>query len=124
MSKSVGIRNSDAIVAIDARGFIFGTALSLYTKPLILLFRKLPGNLISDSYELEYGKYFVYKVNRLRIINFSIVDDLLATGGTAVLLKMLINQGKVVKELVVVVELEELQGKSKLNCDVNSQIIL
>ena len=130
MSQSNGIKKSDAIVAIDARGFIFGTAISLVTKKPLILARKpgkLPGILIRDSYELEYGKNTLclqsdsikdYK-------SFSIVDDLLATGGTAGSVeKMLLNQGKEVFELVVVVELEELHGKKKLNCEVNSQIIL
>ena len=59
------IVNSDAIVAIDARGFIFGTALSLFIKKPLIFARKpgkLPGDLITNSYELEYGRMnFVYK---------------------------------------------------------------
>ena len=50
---------------------------------------------------------------------------MLATGGTAACVeKMLLNQDKQVHELVVVVELEELQGKNKLHCEVKSQITL
>lgn len=130
MSQSVGIKNSDAIVAIDARGFIFGTAISLFTKKPLICARKpgkLPGKLISDSYELEYGKNTLcLQSDSIKEYNsFSIVDDLLATGGTAACVeKILLNQGKEVNELVVVVELEELKGKNKLNCEVNSQIIL
>ncbi len=57
--------------------------------------------------------------------SFSIIDDLLATGGTASCVeKMLLSQNKVVTGLSVVVELNELNGKRNLNCDVKSQIIL
>ena len=130
MSQSEGIKNSDAIVAIDARGFIFGTAISLHTKKPLIFARKpgkLPGHLISDSYSLEYGKntLCIQSESIKKYKSFSIVDDLLATGGTADCVeKMLLNQDKQVHELVVVVELEELQGKNKLHCEVKSQIIL
>ena len=65
--------------------------------------------------ELEYGKntLCLQSESIKNYKNLPIVDDLLATGGTASSVeKMLINQGKVVKELVVVVELEELQGRA------------
>ena len=130
MSQSSGIKDSDAIVAIDARGFIFGTAISLFTKKPLICARKpgkLPGHLISDSYELEYGKntLCIQSESIKNYKSFSIIDDLLATGGTAACVeKMLLKQGKVVKELAVVVEIGELKGKNKLNCEVNSQVIL
>ena len=130
MSQSSGIKDSDAIVAIDARGFIFGTAISLFTKKPLICARKpgkLPGHLISDSYELEYGENTLcLQSESIKDYNsFSIVDDLLATGGTAACVeKMLLNEGKVVTELSVVVELAELKGKNKLKCEVNSQVIL
>jgi adenine phosphoribosyltransferase len=130
MSQSSGIKNSDAIVAIDARGFIFGTAISLVTKKPLICARKpgkLPGDLISDSYELEYGEntLCIQSESIKNFISFSIIDDLLATGGTAACVeKILLSQGKVVNELAVVVELEELKGRNKLNCEVNSQVTL
>tara|TARA_Y100001970_G_C14043526_1_gene755079 strand:+ start:91 stop:618 length:528 start_codon:yes stop_codon:yes gene_type:complete len=120
------IQESDAIIAIDARGFLFGSALSFHLKKPLILARKpgkLPGNLISYSYELEYGKNTLC-IQKKAIDNchkFCIIDDLLATGGTASAVeKMLLNQKKEVTGLAVVVELLELKGSSKLNCPVRS----
>ena len=50
------VQNSDAIIAIDARGFIFGSALSFFIKKPLIFARKpgkLPGELISNTYDLE-----------------------------------------------------------------------
>ena len=87
MSSVEFLLNADAIVSIDARGFIFGSAISLYTsKPLIFARKpgKLPGELISKGYNLEYGKssLSLQKKSLEKFDSFAIVDDLLATGGT------------------------------------------
>ena len=130
MSANSIISNSDALVAIDARGFIFGTAISLITKKPLILARKpgkLPGELISGSYKLEYGEntLCLQKESIEKYNKFSIIDDLLATGGTASCVeKMLENEGKIVTGLSVVVELNELEGSKQINSKVNSQIIL
>ncbi len=122
------IVNSDAIVAIDARGFIFGSALSLLMKKPLLFARKpgkLPGELISNSYELEYGsnELCLQKDALKEFKSFSIIDDLLATGGTASSVeKMLIEENKKVTGLVVVVELLDLEGRKILNCPVHSLV--
>lgn len=119
---------SEALVAIDARGFIFGSALSYYLKKPLIFARKpgkLPGEIISSSYDLEYGsntlciqKSCIEKYN-----NFCIVDDLLATGGTAACVEsMLTGQNKNVTGLVVVVELAELLGRKKLKSQVESVV--
>lgn len=130
MSNDEIIKNSEAIVGIDARGFVFGTAIALKTsKPFILARKpgKLPGNLISESYQLEYGENTLCLQNDSikNYKSFSIIDDLLATGGTASCVeKMLLSLNKYVSGLSVVVELKELNGKKNLNCDVKSQILL
>ena len=130
MSESKGINNSDALVAIDARGFIFGTAICQHLKKPLICARKpgkLPGEILTESYKLEYGEntLCIQKESIKKYKSFSIVDDLLATGGTAACVeKMLLEEGKSVNELSVVVELQELNGKGKLACKVNSQIIL
>lgn len=130
MSSADSIKNSEAIVAIDARGFIFGTAISLETKKPLICARKpgkLPGELISSTYKLEYGEntLCIQKESIENYQSFEIIDDLLATGGTAACVEqMLLNQGKEVKGLSVVVELKELKGQNKLNCIVNSQLVL
>ena len=59
MSSNELIRNSDAIISIEARGFIFGSAISFQAmKPMIVARKpgKLPGELIQGKYNLEYGK--------------------------------------------------------------------
>ena len=121
-------KETDAIIAIDARGFIFGSAIAkTVKKPLILARKKnkLPGELIKGDYGLEYG------IDSLSIQNssikffekFVIVDDLLATGGTAnCVINMLKNNEKIVLALSVIVELTELKGAQKINIPVYSEI--
>ena len=130
MSKADLFRNADAIVSIDARGFLFGAAISLKTsKPLIVARKigKLPGELVTRSYELEYGKntLCIQKKSVEKYNSFAIVDDLLATGGTVKcvfeILKML---EKDVTGLSVVIELEELNGRMKLPFKIDSQLII
>jgi len=130
MSSSEIIINSDAIVAIDARGFIFGSAISLKIKKPMVLARKpgkLPGELISKNYSLEYGEnsLSIQKSSIKNFKSFSIVDDLLATGGTAKSVsEILMSQEKKVLGLSVVVELGELNGREKLGFPVISQIVV
>jgi len=129
MASSEIIINSDAIVAIDARGFIFGSAISLkLNKPMVLARKpgKLPGELITKNYSLEYGEnsLSIQKSSIKNFKSFSIVDDLLATGGTAKSVsEILLSQGKEVLGLSVVVELGELNGREKLGFPVISQIV-
>jgi len=130
MSKSELFKRAEAIVSIDARGFIFGSAISLITKKPLIVARKpqkLPGELITRSYDLEYGSntLCIQKKSLERFNFFAIVDDLLATGGTVnCVYEILNNYGKKVTGLVVVVELESLRGASKLPFEVESQLIL
>ena len=129
MSSSEICKEAEAIVAIDARGFIFATAISLVlSKPMIVARKpgKLPGDLITKSYSLEYGNNTL-SINKDSIKNyksFVIVDDLLATGGTALCVaNMLKDEKKVITGLSVVVELSELKAKDKFSCPVDSRII-
>ena len=129
MSSSYVLRNSDAIIAIDARGFIFGAAISFHlSKPLIVARKpgKLPGEIISKSYNLEYGS------NSLSIQEkalsdhqtFFIIDDLLATGGTVKCVsEILTKSGKKINGLSVVAELGFLNAKKLLPFPVKSEII-
>ena len=130
MGNSDIIRKSDAIIAIDARGFIFGSAISYYSsKPMVVARKsgKLPGDLIELSYELEYGHntLSIQKDTVKDFHKFVIIDDLLATGGTAKCVSNLIeSMGKVILGLSVGAEIVDLKGKSNLNFDVESQIKL
>ena len=129
MSTAEFFNSAEAILCIDARGFIFGSAISLLTsKPLVVARKpgKLPGELVTKSYKLEYGKNVlsIQKKSVEKFESFVIVDDLLATGGTAnCVYEMLKNFGKRVTGLSVVVELKKLKGRSKIPISINSQIV-
>ncbi len=128
MSASQFLKNADAILSIDARGFIFGTAISLYlSKPMVLARKpgKLPGRIFEKSYDLEYGQNSL--AVQIESINqydsFAIVDDLLATGGTVKCVsEMLRELKKEVFGLSVVIELEELKGRNNFEFPVASNI--
>ena len=129
MASSEIIRESEAIISIDARGFIFGSAISLEaSKPMILARKpgKLPGELFEENYSLEYGKnsLSIQKKALQKYNSYSIVDDLLATGGTVnCISKILERNHKEITGLLVVVELMELEGRSKLNFPVESNLV-
>ena len=128
MSSSQIIKNADAIISIDARGVIFGSAISLgASKPMILARKpgKLPGELISQEYSLEYGKnsLSIQKKALQKYNSFAIVDDLLATGGTVECVsKLLKSKEKEITGLLVVVELMKLEGRLKFNFPIESSI--
>lgn len=107
----------DKVVGIDARGFIFGSVLAYRLGVGFVPVRKkgkLPADTIEVSYTLEYGENVVeIHTDALapgeRVV---IVDDLIATGGTAAAAVSLVRQlaGEVV-ELAVVIELPDLGGR-------------
>ena len=128
MSSNQVIKNSDAIISIEARGFIFGSAISFQaSKPMIVARKpgKLPGELLQENYNLEYGKssLSIQKEAIKKFNSYVIVDDLLATGGTANCLANLINKvGKEVSGLLTVVELKGLKGRSNFKFPVHSMV--
>ena len=130
MSSSRIIKNAEAIISIDARGFIFGSAISLQaSKPMIVARKpgKLPGELLSQEYSLEYGKNSLsIQQNALKKYHsYAIVDDLLATGGTVgCVTKLLESKDKEIVGLLVVIELMKLEGRLKLNFPIESSITL
>lgn len=110
----------DVIVGIDARGFIFASVLAYAMKKSLALVRKkgkLPYQTISYTYELEYGEDTI-ELHQDSIPKGSkvlIVDDLLATGGTANAAGHLIEQmGGKVAALAFIVELNFLKGRERL----------
>ena len=128
MSSNKFLKNAEAIISIDARGFIFGSAVALKaSKPMIVARKpgKLPGQLLTREYDLEYGKNSLsIQSNSIKKFNsFIIIDDLLATGGTVnCVSRLLQDQGKEVLGLITVVELKELEGRLKLDFPVQSMI--
>jgi adenine phosphoribosyltransferase len=111
----------DTVIGIESRGFIFATPLAYMLSAGFIPVRKpnkLPAECVSISYELEYGqdtlemhKDAVGPGHRVLI-----VDDLLATGGTARAVADLVESvGGVVAGLVFAVELTFLNGRQRLD---------
>ena len=110
----------DYVLGADARGFIFGAAIAYNIGAGFVPARKpgkLPAEAIAVEYELEYGK------NRIEVhrdafgkgARVLIVDDLLATGGTAgAMVKLVEELGGQVYELAFLIELVELNGRELL----------
>jgi adenine phosphoribosyltransferase len=113
-------RSIDQIVAIDARGFLFGSALAYVLGTGISVVRKqgkLPYRTIAVSYELEYGTNTVeMHVDSIKAgQRVLVIDDVLATGGTARAAIDLVQQlGGQVVEAAFLMELEFLHGRDKL----------
>ena len=112
--------NFDAIAAIESRGFVFASAVSyLLKKPFIMLRKKnkLPADVHSIDFELEYGKATieVHKDSINDEDNVLIIDDLVATGGTAEAAGQLIevSKGKV-SAFIFVINLFDLGGSDNL----------
>ena len=110
----------DKVVGIEARGFIFGAALAHQLGVGFVPVRKpgkLPGEAIGHDYELEYGTNRV----ELHVDGFAkgervvLIDDLLATGGTALAALALVERmhGRVV-ECAFLIELTDLPGRARL----------
>ncbi|MCP5470307.1 MAG: adenine phosphoribosyltransferase [Chlamydiales bacterium] len=121
-------RKLDAIVGLESRGFVFGTALAYELDlPFVMIRKKgrLPSKVVSVDYALEYGS----ATFELEIDSFAagsrvlIIDDLMATGGTAQAACDLVEMiGSVVDEVAVVVELHGLNGRTKVKPPVYSLI--
>ena len=128
MSSSQIIKDADAIISIDARGFIFGTAIAFQSsKPMIVARKsgKLPGDTVEQNYNLEYGEnsLAIQKGALQKYNSFAIVDDLLATGGTVnCVANLLQNNAKKVSGLLVVVEIAKLNGRLGFDFPVESSI--
>mgnify|MGYP001252203697 CR=1 FL=1 len=118
--------NFDNFAAIDARGFIFASALAFKLNKGVILVRKknkLPGNTKSIDYELEYGKDSLEINQNVKDMGIILVDDLLATGGTGVAAtKLLKNSGGDVRCFLSFIELVFLGGKAKFDIPVKTLI--
>ncbi|WP_413682992.1 adenine phosphoribosyltransferase [Prochlorococcus sp. MIT 1011] len=129
MSELEICKAADAILAIDARGFLFGSSLALKSfKPLVVARKpgKLPGKIITNKYSLEYGtnSLSIQEDSIKDYKSFLIVDDLLATGGTVESVsKLLYSQDKKITGLSIVIELSELNGREKFDFPVISKIM-
>uniref|UniRef100_A0A1J3IGI1 adenine phosphoribosyltransferase n=1 Tax=Noccaea caerulescens TaxID=107243 RepID=A0A1J3IGI1_NOCCA len=108
------------VAGVEARGFMFGPSIALAIGAKFVPLRKpgkLPGKVISESYELEYGhdrlEMHVDAVKpQERVI---IIDDLVATGGTlSAAISLTESQGAEVVECACVIGLPEVKGQHKL----------
>ena len=113
--------NFTKIAAIESRGFVFASAVSyILKKPFIMLRKKnkLPADVYSVDFELEYGTATieVHKDSINKDDTVLIIDDLIATGGTAEAAAKLIeiSKGKVAA-FVFVINLFDLGGSNHLN---------
>jgi adenine phosphoribosyltransferase len=113
-------KNVDAVVGIDARGFIFAGAVAYKLGIGLVPVRKkgkLPYKTVVTSYTLEYGS----ETSEMHVdsikkgSNVIIVDDLLATGGTAMAAAQLVKQlGGNIAEIDFLIELSFLKGRDRL----------
>jgi len=130
MSKAWSDRPPDLVAAIEARGFIPGAAIAVKLNAGFVPIRKtgkLPWKTIGESYQLEYG------ADQLEVHSDAvdagqkvlIVDDVLATGGTAAAAVRLIRKlGGEVIGVQVLIELDELGGRNRLpDVEVVSEIV-
>jgi len=113
-------KNIDVVVGIDSRGFILGGALAyLLGKGFVPVRKKgkLPAETESESYDLEYGTDTI-EIHKDAIIpgqKVVIIDDLIATGGTALAASKLVKKlGGDIEELAFIVDLPDLGGGKKL----------
>jgi adenine phosphoribosyltransferase len=115
------------ILAIESRGFIFGAAVATKMSIPLQLVRKpgkLPRRTVGQDYALEYGTDRVEVHSNVidRTTRYAIVDDLIATGGTAAATtKLVLQHGAEIACCAFVIELNFLQGRDQLNgCRVES----
>ena len=120
MEKILNVLNYDKIAAIESRGFIFASPLAYnLSKPYVLMRKKnkLPADKFSVDFELEYGKATleIHKDSIGTNDGVIIVDDLIATGGTAeAAAKLVEKSGGKVAGFLFVINLFDLGGKDML----------
>ena len=111
----------DLVAGIESRGFLFSTPLAARLGIGSMMIRKpgkLPGNLVHESYDLEYGSAELTIQADAPVAGRSVllVDDLMATGGTMMAAKSLLRSCEaVVPACVVVIELAALGGRAVLD---------
>jgi adenine phosphoribosyltransferase len=121
LAESLAHMSADGILAIESRGFIFGAALAQRLRLPLQLVRKrgkLPRETFSVRYELEYGfdHLEVHKDALRPDGRYLIVDDLIATGGTAAAVAQLVaQQGGTIAACAFLIELTFLDGRRRLD---------
>ena len=120
MAEQVKDKKVDLIVGAESRGFLIGSALAYKMNCGFIPVRKkgkLPYKTISEEYALEYGTDTLYMHEDAikKGDNVLVVDDLIATGGTALaMIKMVEKLGGNVIGSSFLIELEELNGRKEI----------
>lgn len=113
----------DLVAGIEARGFLFAAALAVPLSAGVLLIRKdgkLPGATIAEDYALEYGtdRIAIHADACVPGQRVLLVDDLIATGGTArAAVRLLRKAGAEVSQALFLVDLPDLSGAQALRGD-------
>lgn len=129
MVDAVGDSDIDLVLGIEARGFIFGSAMAYDMDCGFVPVRKkgkLPSDAYSKTYDLEYGTDTIelHKDGIKPGQKVIVVDDLLATGGTAKATADLVEMaGGVIEGFVFLIELEDLNGRELISDYVVKSII-
>jgi adenine phosphoribosyltransferase len=120
----------DTVVGIDARGFIFASAAALRLNAGFVPVRKqgkLPFKTHEQSYDLEYGSntIAIHTDAVQRGSRVLLIDDLLATGGTAEAAALLLQRvGATILEAAFLIELQDLKGRERIkHCPVRSLVV-
>ena len=120
ISKYIKRNKFTKIAAVEARGFIFGSAASFKTDVPFVPIRKkgkLPGKVLKQKYQLEYGsdEIQIHKNSINKRDRVLIIDDLIATGGTAFASAKLIEKCRVRSiEFYFIIDLKNIGGSQKL----------
>ena len=130
MVKMTENHNFNKVIAIESRGFVFASAMAYQlSKPLILIRKKnkLPAATYSEDFELEYGKATIeiHKDSIEAKNKVIIIDDLIATGGTAMAAAKLVEKsGGKIESFVFVINLFDLGGKDLLEKNSYKSLVL
>ena len=118
--------NPEVLAGIESRGFIFASTSGYKLDCDVIMIRKkgkLPGKTINHSYKLEYGTdcLEIQKRETLKNKNIILIDDLLATGGTAgAAVELLQKIGAKVSTFLTLIELTNLKGRDKIKVKTDS----
>jgi adenine phosphoribosyltransferase len=112
--------SADIVAGVEARGFILGSALALHRSSGFVPIRKigkLPHEVFSQSYGLEYGRdeIEIHRDAFSSARSVLLVDDVLATGGTLeASLRLIEEAGALISSIVVLLEISTLGGRAKI----------